>query len=564
MRLRRGAEKVARECPHLVGFTFTTMTNPFCDSTALPVIDLFAGPGGLGEGFAAFRVGDSQRFDVRLSIEKDAVACATLTLRKLFRQFEKPPRVLRAYFAGKAPLSEVLSAHPIQAERAREAVWQAELGRVSPSAVASRVRDQLGRACEWVLLGGPPCQAYSIAGRSRMRTTRSDFERDERHFLYREYLRIVAAHEPAVFVLENVKGLLTSRHGGSRIVTRILDDLSSPGKAIGAGSRDSRSYRLYALGQRQATLPWVEEDPQDGEEYLVKAEEFGIPQTRHRIFIVGVRSDIPGRPSALHRLPPVSAGSVLSDLPAIRSRLSREEDSLDSWRQAVKAIRGYDWMSDPKFAVTAKEVRRALADLGHTPLEPGAAYVHHDGAPVTLASWYRHNADGLTHHESRAHMRSDLHRYMFAAVFGKLQSRSPEIQDFPRELRPAHNNISKALDSGEMFNDRFRVQLQDRPSTTITSHIHKDGHYYIHYDPLQCRSLTVREAARLQTFPDNYYFEGSRTDQYHQIGNAVPPLLAREIARIVHDLLLSADRIGKPAKVRNVPRLDFPDNHTAA
>lgn len=538
------------------------MANHFDDSAAaLPVIDLFAGPGGLGEGFSAFRIGDSPGFDVRLSIEKDAIACATLTLRKLFRQFERPPPELQAYFAGKAPLSEALSAYPVQAERAREAVWQAELGRVSPRSVAGRVRDRLGGASEWVLLGGPPCQAYSIAGRSRMRTTRPDFERDERHFLYREYLRIVAAHEPAVFVLENVKGLLTSRHGGSRIVTRILDDLSMPGKAIGVGSRDSHSYRLYALGQRQATLPWVEEDPQDGEEFLVKAEEFGIPQTRHRIFIVGVRSDIPGRPSALQRLPEISAGSVLSDLPSIRSRLSREEDSFDCWRQAVKAIHDYDWMSasDSKLTGAAKEIRRILAALGSTSLEPGGAYLHHNGAPAALASWYRHNAHGLTHHESRAHMRSDLHRYMFAAVFGKLHARSPEIQDFPRELRPAHNNITKALDSGEMFNDRFRVQLQDRPSTTITSHIHKDGHYYIHYDPFQCRSLTVREAARLQTFPDNYYFEGSRTDQYHQIGNAVPPLLAREIARIVHDLLLSADRIARPAKSRNCPQPSQPD-----
>lgn len=543
------------------------MTSPFDHrAAALPVIDLFAGPGGLGEGFSAFRIGDSPAFDVRLSIEKDAVACATLTLRKLFRQFEKPPPELRAYFAGEAPLSEALSAYPVQAEHAREAVWQAELGRVSPRSVASRVRERLGGASEWVLLGGPPCQAYSIAGRSRMRTTRPDFERDERHFLYREYLRIVAAHEPAVFVLENVKGLLTSRQGGSRIVTRILDDLSAPGKAIGVGFRDSRSYRLYALGQRQATLPWVEEDPQDGEEFLVKAEEFGIPQTRHRIFIVGVRSDLPGRPSALQRLPEISAGSVLSDLPPIRSRLSREEDSFDCWRQAVRAIRDYGWMSTPesKLTVAVKEIRRVLADLGSASLEAGGAYLHHNVAPAVLASWYRHNADGLTHHESRAHMRSDLHRYMFAAVFGKLHSRSPEIQDFPRELRPAHNNITKALDSGEMFNDRFRVQLQDRPSTTITSHIHKDGHYYIHYDPLQCRSLTVREAARLQTFPDNYYFEGSRTDQYHQIGNAVPPLLAREIARIVHDLMASADRIVLPPKVGKRPKPKLPDSHTAA
>jgi DNA (cytosine-5)-methyltransferase 1 len=509
---------------------------PIRPHTIYPVVDLFAGPGGLGEGFSALERDGLTPFDVRLSIEKDPIACATLELRKLFRQFESPPAEFAAYFAGQIDRSALLAAFPTEARIARERTWVAELGKASRRSVMQRVRRAVGKSREWVLLGGPPCQAYSIVGRARMRG-RQDFDQDERHLLYREYLQIVADHEPAIFVLENVKGLLTSKHGGSRIVTRILDDLGAPAESLGIARRGASRYRLYALGQRQIVMPWMNERPGDGEEFLLQAEEYGIPQSRHRVFIVGVRSDLPGRLGALERRPETTAGSVLSDLPAIRSALTREADSPERWRQALQAIRNQKWMSRPEHAATAREVRATLRKFAKLELTPGGISAPYLGSPQILSDWYRFNAYGITQHEARSHMRDDLYRYLFCACYARAHKRSPLLRDFPKELYPKHQNISRAVDN-RVFADRFRVQLSDYPSTTITSHVSKDGHYYIHYDPTQCRSLTVREAARLQTFPDSYFFEGNRTEQYHQVGNAVPPLLAREIAGVVHDLLL--------------------------
>jgi DNA (cytosine-5)-methyltransferase 1 len=144
----------------------------------------------------------------------------------------------------------------------------------------------------------------------------------------------------------------------------------------------------------------------------------------------------------------------------------------------------------------------------------------------------------VVNHETRGHIEKDLHRYMFCSTWALVAKKNkwdnpfPKSKDYPDLLKPNHENFS----SGK-FADRFRVQLSHTPATTVTSHISKDGHYYIHYDPTQCRSFTVREAARIQTFPDNYFFVGTRTQQYVQVGNAVPPFLAQQIAVTLWSIL---------------------------
>lgn len=159
-----------------------------------------------------------------------------------------------------------------------------------------------------------------------------------------------------------------------------------------------------------------------------------------------------------------------------------------------------------------------------------------DDVPEHLKNWLvDKRLNGILNHEVRQHMMSDFLRYGFAAAFAEVHGHSPRgAKEFPQTLYPEHKN----WETGK-FVDRFKVQISDAPSSTVTSHLSKDGHYFIHPDASQLRSLSVREAARLQTFPDNYFFEGSRGAQFKQVGNAVPPWMARQIAGVVYSLLRS-------------------------
>jgi len=531
------------------------------NKNVVPVIDLFAGPGGLSEGFSAFKSGGSLPFDVRLSIEKDAAAHQTLLLRAFFRKFRgsKVPKGYYEYIRSEISREELFQRHPVEAESAEQEARHAELGgaELSPNTLDSWVSEALGDADPWALIGGPPCQAYSMAGRSRNRGIKGYTpEADARHYLYREYLRIVARHWPSVFVLENVKGLISSRVGGASILGRMLEDLSDPASAVSPDG-DGRQYRYHLHSLVAPTQFGIDGVPLNQySDFLIESERYDIPQTRHRIILLGIRDDLSQDPQTLKpSSKPVSAREVLDGLPRLRAGLSRDEhgrishtaDSREDWKKAmscmlttrvrrsIRACAGEDVL---------RLVEKTIEELKAPIHNRGAEFIKHDTKARHAAVWYLDpRIGGVCNSSTRNHLPEDLHRYLYAACFAKVHSRTPLLKDFPEELLPKHKNVGKAI-KNRHFADRFRVQLESQPSTTVVSHIAKDGHYYIHYDPTQIRSLTVREAARLQTFPDNYFFCGNRTEQYAQVGNAVPPLLARQVAEVVFELLSRQESIG--------------------
>jgi DNA (cytosine-5)-methyltransferase 1 len=460
----------------------------------VPVVDLFAGPGGLGEGFS--RVEDGKAFRTLISIEKDPHAIETLRLRAFYRTWLRHHRrVPQAYLdllasdsldAKLAALAE-LAKLPEWSE-ANEEACHLELGKDN-LLIHSLIKNRLGKTKTWVLIGGPPCQAYSLVGRSRMQN-HDGLKADHRHFLYKEYLAIIEKFEPAIFVMENVKGLNTAKVAGKPILPSILKDLRVAG---------SKGYVLHSLEAEKDVLPGMGSD-----DFLIQAERHGVPQTRHRVIIVGVRKDLKVTPEPLLAHKTVTVAEAIGDLPSLKGLDSGEER------------KNYGKKHKGKPMTYAKGLRETLPSSLSAFLSPLSKQLE----------------DVLLNHQARSHMKEDLERYAWWAAEAKKTGKSPTLHDnVPKALLPKHQNVH--ADSPMVFADRFKVQLADKPSGTVTSHISKDGHYYIHYDPSQARSFSVREAARIQTFPDDYFFMGNRTQQYHQVGNAVPPYLAYQIGQRV-------------------------------
>lgn len=513
------------------------------------MIDLFAGPGGLSEGFSAYTTqnGRYHPFQTQMSVEKEESAHRTLRLRSFYRKLSTKDEksIYHEYVQGKISEQEMKDSLP--------ELWShAEIETLSgPKALGKDNRLIHKRLKElkdshktepWVVIGGPPCQAYSLVGRARNKGKKGYLpEFDNRHYLYVEYLKVLSIIEPDVFVMENVKGILSSKVKNKRIFPEIFQDLEKPNKAL--NKKGGKSYKIYSF--------IVPPDSSSGQNYddersfIIRSEEYGVPQTRHRVILLGISSDTGAEPNYLTSTSKVNIQDTLLGLPALRSKVTKQTDNPDHWEKAIQGEIAK--MTAQLKSNSQKLLLEELEDVKYKLKkdEPTSSATYKQTRiskklPEKLASWLTFDMPrSVLNHTARGHMASDLGRYVFCSAWAKafksseFDAPTPKAKDFPTCLAPNHKNWN----SGK-FADRFRVQVSGRPATTITSHISKDGHYFIHFDPTQCRSLTVREAARIQTFPDNYFFEGNRTEQYVQVGNAVPPYLAVQLAEVVHGLFV--------------------------
>lgn len=521
----------------------------------IPIIDLFSGPGGFAEGFCKCLGSNGQRrYKVALSVEKSPAAYRTLRLRAFLRKFrDGPPPEYYEFVEGSSREPDWKSLYPKRWRAAEKETRCLELGNPLTSAVLWKEIRKIRKAHggRTILLGGPPCQPYSLVGRARNTGVEGyDPSKDDRFHLYQQYVDVLASLQPAVAVMENVKGMLSSKLDGELVFPKVARELCNAG--------GPRNYRLFALCPRSDIRRIQKENaPAD---FVVRAEEHGIPQTRHRIFVVCVRSDLAQVlpddlvPSLTAREDRVCVNDVIGTMPKLRSGLSRGDDAL-SWQNALRDAYLTVEQNIPEMSESDEELFRTALNLAltsandTTPLPRWArgGIALSDQCDSNLRRWFLDKKlRALPNNETRGHMPSDLARYLFVAAFGHTFGQSPKACDFPDVLAPRHKNWT----SGK-FSDRYRVQLAHRPSSTVPSHIAKDGHYFIHPDPSQCRSLTVREAARLQTFPDNYMFMGNRTEQYIQVGNAVPPFLALQIAESLWKMLGHFDAVSSHADSRS-------------
>ena len=399
-------------------------------------IDLFAGCGGLSEGF--YREG----FHALAHVEIDPTACKSLRTRMRHYGYEDADR----------------------------AVLEMDITRDDVLEKIDEVVD--GRKVD-IIIGGPPCQAYSSAGRARDENGMKD---DPRNYLFESYVKVLNYYQPKFFVFENVTGMLTAKINGEHIVDKIIG----------------------ALGQYYNVVF----DPKIN---VLNSANYGVPQIRKRVIILGTHKTKAGNitPEEMYR------GIV---------KTHYDPEMNDEERKGLKKY------------VTVRDAIEELPKLkqGEGKKEIPFEYSFSNEFLRRIGS---KDLKVLRDHVARHHNQKDVERYTVMAenhwTFQEMLEKRPDLRH----------------EKARVFGNSYTVQWWDLPSKTIIAHLYKDGNLFIHPDPSQGRTFTVREAARIQSFPDDFVFEGPRTEQYKQIGNAVPPLLAEAIAKCLKKKLNKLDNI---------------------
>lgn len=438
------------------------------------VLDLFSGAGGLTEGF--FKEG----YCVASHVEKEKWTCETLKTRIIFH-FLKEKGDLDSYnnyiinANGYKNINDrrkfIYNKYPELKKRIKTEVLNKTFGNpanekeaTSTRGIISLIEKSLSynnKASVDLIIGGPPCQAYSVIGRARMKETVC---KDKRNYLFYYYKEIVRHFNPRYFIFENVPGILNTQ-GGS-LFKRIKVEFNNIG------------FKLLSGPLKKDELN------------ILDSSDFGVYQTRKRLILFGYREDMNARYPDFKKyaLKDISehktTRNIIGDLPKLKPGKGN-----DFW------LTGYSSEED---------------------LSGIQKYLSKDSI-------------GVTNHKARSlNAKIDWKIYKIAIKMAR-NGQQLRYPDLPKNLKTHKNEKS--------FNDRFKVHWWDDIPHTIVAHIAKDGHYNIHPDIKQCRSLTVREAARIQSFPDNYLFEGPRTWQYIQVGNAVPPLMSQAMAKALKDVL---------------------------
>jgi len=408
----------------------------------MTVLDLFSGAGGLSEGF--WHVGA----EFVAHVEMDAHACNTLRTRSAYWTLKNENRldIYYDYLLGNIDRPALWKEAGIH--NSREIINQA-IGEETYRDIAGQIHENMrNRHIESidVLIGGPPCQAYSVIGRSRMGES---VKEDERNWLFRYYVKFLEEFRPKIFVFENVPGLKNANGGHyyNELMKALREEYDVP------------------------------------EPRIHNARDFGVLQNRKRFIIIGWRKDLD-----------IDIDTLI------------DEAKTDRWKKT--------------------QVKELLADLPS--LEPGTEcngkgkYTDDPSEYLRETGIRSNDFDILTWHVARTHNPRDREIYK-KAIKAWHEGKKLKYSDLDPCLQTHKNTTS--------FLDRFNVVKSNQPfAQTMVAHIAKDGHYYIHPDINQLRSLSVREAARIQSFPDDFYFEGPRTAVFTQIGNAVPPLMAQSIS----------------------------------